>query len=491
MRPQPTTGQTLARGSAWITLGEIISALSGLAITVASARMLAPSSFGLLGVALLTISTLTALTRTGFDRALVQRADAESYLNVTFTVQLMRGALLAGTVFALGYPVSILYEEPELFNIFAAMSLGVLSGGFRNPATVFFQRELNFRIMVYYGSIKAICKMLTVLALLFTLQSVWALVVGHIAGTAMDSVFSHFIQKKRPKVEWNRTKARELYQFGKWLTGMSILGLVVTKGDDIFISKYLGLSALGLYSFAYEIANLPATNVTHVVGRVSFPTYARLYERGEMNELRQAFFNVMRGTVLVTAPLSVVIYINIDSVVTHVVGEKWQAIIPLVQILVAAGFIRSIAALAAALFQGTGRPHLDFYMNLPRFVLLLALIWPACAFWGLKGASFLTLIAVSSCLPTWLYGVRRITGITAVDLVRENALGMAATVVLSLCFLISRRICPPETLSAFILQVATAIGMFGSAMWLLGQLTSLRFFDEIRALSRALRKRPA
>src|SRR5690606_41623578 len=96
------------------------------------------------------------------------------------------------------------------------------------------------------------------------------------------------------------------------------------------------------------------------------------------------------------------IFLGIDSIVQHVVGAKWEPIVTLVRILIVAGFLRSIAALATGVFHGAGRPHLDFWMNLPRLVLLTVLIWTACAWRGLVGASYLVILAVSSCLPLWI-----------------------------------------------------------------------------------------
>src|SRR5690606_40109098 len=64
------------------------------------------------------------------------------------------------------------------------------------------------------------------------------------------------------------------------------------------------------------------------------------------------------------------IFLGIDSIVQHVVGAKWEPIVTLVRILIVAGFLRSIAALATGVFHGAGRPHLAFWMNLPRLVLL-------------------------------------------------------------------------------------------------------------------------
>jgi lipopolysaccharide exporter len=105
-----------------------------------------------------------------------------------------------------------------------------------------------------------------------------------------------------------------------------------TQGDDIFVSKYLGLTALAFYQLAYNITNFPATNITHVISRVSFPIYSRL--QNDPAELRAAFMKVMKNTVLAAGLVSVVIWAGIPLVVDYVIGKQWAPIVPLVRILV-------------------------------------------------------------------------------------------------------------------------------------------------------------
>jgi O-antigen/teichoic acid export membrane protein len=257
------------------------------------------------------------------------------------------------------------------------------------------------------------------------------------------------------------------------------------------IGKYLGVSALGLYAMAYELANVPATHVTHVVGKVSFPAYARLHNRGERSEVRRLFFRVARATLLITGPLSALIYLGIDSIVQHILGPTWSSIVPLVKILVIAGFVRSTVALSTGMFHGAGRPHLDFWMNLPRFVLLLGLIVPACAYFGLQGVCWLVLLAISSCLPTWYVGLRNIARVTVSDLAREGVLPLAATVVIIAAYLASEALVAPVTLFRFVVQVLVALALFFAAMWALGRVTRFQLFQEISALTRVLRERQA
>jgi O-antigen/teichoic acid export membrane protein len=46
--------------------------------------------------------------------------------------------------------------------------------------------------------------------------------------------------------------------------------------DQAAVGRWLGVTALGYYSLAYTICNLPATSITHVVNKVMYPTYSKL-----------------------------------------------------------------------------------------------------------------------------------------------------------------------------------------------------------------------
>lgn len=482
------TGRTLARGSAWVAAGQAVSAVAGLVGSVTAARVLSPSDFGLMGLSLLAIATLNALSQTGFERALVQRREVEGLLDVAWTAQVLRGGFLAIVVMGAAWPLSLFYHEPRLLPIFFVMSGSMLAQGFRSVATIFFNRALDFRALFVVDALRALANLIVLVTLVLLFRNVWALVIGYVAGAMVELVISYVVHPHRPRFDFKLRKASELMVFGKWITGMSVLGLIVTRGDDMFISKYLGVTALGFYTMAYELSNLPATRITHVLGRVSFPTYSRLNDVGDRAQMRQAFNNVMKATLLISGPVSVLILLGVDGAVQHVIGAKWEPIVPLVKILAIAGFVRSVAALATGLFHAAGRPALDFWMNVPRFVLLVALIWPACALGGLAGASYLVLIAVSSCLPTWLYGTRAILGVSFMDLVRENALAVVSSAALALWLWAVQTVLSSGTLMLFLGDVGLALALWLGTLWVLGKVTPLRLFAEVTRLTRALRR---
>ena len=69
--PGDTLSQRVVRGGFWVFALRIASRGLTLIRTIVLARVLAPSDFGLMGIALLTMSALEILTQAAFQAALV------------------------------------------------------------------------------------------------------------------------------------------------------------------------------------------------------------------------------------------------------------------------------------------------------------------------------------------------------------------------------------------------------------------------------------
>lgn len=414
-------GRALVTGAAWVTLGEVLAGLGSLATSVVGARVLTPADFGVMGIVTLAIAVLESLTNSGFRQALIHKyEEVEPLLDVAWTWHVLRGAGIALILCASAPVLARFYAEPRLTALLMVASLAVALTGLQNIGTIYFDRKLDFRTQFWIKIGQTALSLLVYVPAVLLLRNVWALAIAYVGGGMANLVISYVSQPYRPRFKWDGEKIRYLMRFGRWITGMTFIGFVIIKGDDMFISKYLGLTALGFYQLAYSVAMFPATNVTHVISRVSFPAYARLQNQRE--ELQKAFLKVTRTTLVLGGLSTAVIWTLVPFFVQYVIGSKWAAIVPLVRILVAAGFVRCFAALAGPIFQGLGRPDLDFKMNFPRFLVTVGLIWPACARWGLQGACWVVLLAICTTLPTWFVGVRALTGIGPLRVLREVAL---------------------------------------------------------------------
>lgn len=80
--PGDTLSQRVVRGGFWVFALRIASRGLTLIRTIVLARVLAPSDFGLMGLALLAMSTLENFSQPGFQAVLIQKkGDIEDYLD--------------------------------------------------------------------------------------------------------------------------------------------------------------------------------------------------------------------------------------------------------------------------------------------------------------------------------------------------------------------------------------------------------------------------
>lgn len=476
---------SLLSNSFWISLSEALKTIATVASALVATRVLSKADFGLMGVVMLTASILNTLTQTGFDQALIQRKDDVSgLLDVAWTWQLLRGLALGALLVALAPGVAAFYGEPALTALIAVSALRIVALGGVNIGVLFFKRQLDFKKLFVVNSLQAFAQAGVAIPAILIWRDVWGLVAGAVAEAVVALVVSYIAHPYRPRLAWNPALLRELTGYGKWITGLTIMLFVITQGDDIFVSKYLGTAALGAYQMAYLLSNTPATKIAHVLSQVSFPSYARLQD--DPPELRRAFVGVMRTTLLLSGVLSVLLGVLVPDIVAHIMSPKWASIVGLVQILVISAFIRAFAALAGALFRACDRPEWDLRMNLPRFVIIVALIWPACAWYGLEGACWVVTAAIASCLPMWFRGVRELLGLRVRDVLRESALALLSTATLALAMLAAQPLRTGAWWSALGAALAGVAGWL-LLMRILGAITPYDLFAELQR-ARTLRR---
>src|SRR5690606_10561796 len=125
--------RVLISGSFWTSAAEISSALIELVTSIVAARILTLRDFGLFGTAMLMLGLLEHFSQTGFESALVQKADdPESHLNVTFTWHLMRGAGMAAILAVSAPLLASWYDDPPLLAVMLALAVVPPVGGLRN-----------------------------------------------------------------------------------------------------------------------------------------------------------------------------------------------------------------------------------------------------------------------------------------------------------------------------------------------------------------------
>lgn len=390
--------QKAIRGGFWVFLARIVSRAFSFFRLLILARFLAPEDFGLMGIALLSLSTLETFSETGFSQALIQKeATNKRDLDVTWSVSVIRGLILFLALFLFAPYLAVFFQSPQAELVIKLIAFGVFLEGLVNSGIISWQKEIDFKKQFFYQLSGDLTGFLVAIGLAVWWGNVWALVFSFLAGVLVKLIFSYLLQPYRPRWRWDFQKNKELFQFGKWIFLSNIILFFLTQGDDAFVGKFLGVAALGFYQVAYRLSNLPATEITHVVSQVTFPTYSKLHKN--LDQFRKAYLNTLSLVSYLAFPLAIGLFILAPEMVRFLLGEKWLVIIPILRILSLFGIVRAITGVGGSVILAVAKPHLVTYMTSIQLFLMVILIYPFSARWGLVGVSGVVFLVSLISLP--------------------------------------------------------------------------------------------
>ena len=468
------------RGGFWVLAFRIISKGLGFVRMIILARLLSPEDFGLLGIALLAIATLDTFSQTGLGYALIQKQEnVNLYLDTAWTVSAIRGTFLFCILFFSASPIANFFNSTEAASVIRVMAICPLLSGFKNIGVVFFQKELEFNKQFIFQFSSTLIEFIVAIYLGFILRNVWALVWGVLAANLTIFLMSYILHSYRPRIRFEKEKFNDLFGFGKWVFGSSIVIFFAAQGDDAFLGKVLGVAAFGLYQMAFNLGNYPSSEITGVISKVAFPTYAKI--QSSPQKLRDIYLRTIKVVLLFSMPLTVGIVLLAPELTKILLGEKWFPIIVPLQILALSGGLRSIAGTGGALFNAIGKPVLDFKMNLIRLIVIIISIYPLTMVWGISGTSISVLLGIIAACFSWFLASLAETKTNARDYLAISFPPLLATIFMSIIvFCVSKVLAlHSNQLSVLLVSCFAGILSYFGIIYFLGKRSEYSGWQEI------------
>lgn len=417
-------GNKIAKGAAWMVLFKLAERGLGLISTVILARLLLPSDFGLIAMAMAVIAALELLNAFSFDMALIQNPDAQRrHYDTAWTFNVLLGAASALILVALAVPAAGFYEEPRLEWVFYFLAFGTFISGLENIGVVDFRKQMQFNREFRFLLAKKVVAFSVTVPLAFILQNYWALVIGILTSKTAGTAFSYLMHPYRPRL--SLAARAELFHFSKWLLINNLLFFLRLRSADFIIGKTSGPHALGLFTVAYEISNLPSTELVAPINRAVFPGYAKL--SSDMDALRGSFLNVIAFALMFTLPVGAGIAAIAPQLVAVFLGEKWLEAVPLIQILAILGVITAVTTNAGYVYLALGQARITTVLSSLYVVLLLPLLIVLAMKYGAIGAAWAYLICAVAMLPVNYVVILRRLGVGSGQLLGVTWRPVAAT----------------------------------------------------------------
>ena len=407
-----TFRKQVVTSAAWVGLSTaIIKVLSFITITLVLARVLEPSDFGLVGLAWLAINAFDFLRELGITGALIYRQEDDA--GVAADVAYISLGVASVVIYALVFVSAPWLEQffsdaAGLSAILRVLALTMLINAVGQVPYTLMGKNLDFRNKAIPEIIAGVGNSIVAITMALNGFGVWSLVGGYLTDSIVRNTLVWFFTTWRPRWRFDRQVWREMFDYGKHLVSSRILIFGITNIDDALIGRVLGTEALGFYTLAYRLSNLPATHITRLISNVMFPAFSKIQK--ERDRIRNIFFQTIHAVGLVAVPISVATVVLGPNFVHNYYLGRWDEAIVAMQWLTIYGFIRSIAANMGPILRAMGKPQWLTALALWRLITMAVLLYPAILWKGIVGVSILSAVVaiVDFGIAAWM--TRRLIG---------------------------------------------------------------------------------
>jgi PST family polysaccharide transporter len=386
------------RGVPWTLLSYGVNRAVLVLTTVGLARILHPDDYGLVALATVALTFLALVKDLGLGGTLIVRGDLDADARGTvLTLMVASGMLLAVVATACAPLLAEWFDEPRLTGVLTALSSMLLIGGFSGFYEALMQREMQFRGRFFALLAQALAIAVVSFGLAIAGAGVWSLVVGQISGLVVFSVALYVLapERVRPRFRWDA--ARDTIRTGSGFLVQSGTVFLRQNADYVVVGHAFGSATLGTYSMAYRLGDLPYQAVADPVARVTFPTFARLQERG--GDVSEPFGKVVRLVALVTIPLGAGLSALAEPFTLAIFGDAWTQMIGILAVLGLWAAVRPTEATLAWLANSLGRAGVAGLIStlillplLPALVLAATYAGPVAIAWVVLGDTVLSLV---------------------------------------------------------------------------------------------------
>ena len=433
MPPTTHLDRSLIRGIAWTSVIRWVTQLVSWVITLYVAHILAPSDYGLVGMALIYFGFAQLVCDAGLTGAIVQtRGLQEPQLAAIGTVAGAVGIVLGALTLLTAPYVAVFFREVRVTGILMVLSVTFPIRGLQILPRGLLAKELRFRTLAFIDGLESAAVMTTTLVMALAGAGYWSLVGGPIVGTVTSTTLCFLWRPHRLALPRDYESLRPALRIGWHLLVSNIAWYAYSNADFTVVGRVLGTAALGAYTLAWTIASVPVDRISSLVGRVTPAFFAAV--QTDPPTLRRYLSLLTEGLAFVTLPLCLGLFLTAHDFVQTFLGDRWSGVTLPLQLLALYAALRSVAVLAPQVLVSTGRSGRSMIFS----VLALIILPPVFYFgtrWGTAGVAlgWVTVYPVLVVMSFVRYALRAIdmrwsTYLATLAPASISAVAMTATV---------------------------------------------------------------
>lgn len=367
------------RSSAWALTGFGGAQSMRFISNVVFAYLLYEEAFALMMLVNAVVQGLQMFSDIGIGPSIVQheRGAERRFLGTAFTLQVLRGGVLAVICLLLTHPIAAFYatNDPAAWDLkrllpFAALT--VLLSGFGSMHLHTASRELSLGRVVRINLVSQVVGIVTTIIWALASRDVLALMMGWLASTVCKTVLSHIaLPGQRDHFAWDPVAARAILSFGGWIFVSTVTTFFAMQIDRLVFASSFELKDAGVFHQAVSIAAMLPMVVGSLQLSVVFPLYSRLQNQGD--EIMPALVRVKGAVFTLSGILVACMVAGGPPFVELIYDDRWLDAGWMVSLLAIGSWFSIMESLYGAAMLARGNAKWVAFANAAKPIVFLTI----------------------------------------------------------------------------------------------------------------------
>ena len=369
----------------WIAVSRVVSVGIQLLSVMWLARLLTPTDYGVVAMALVVTNLATLVRDMGTGLALIQKEDLnEDTILTAFWFTLGLGAVLGIVVAGLAPLMALAFDAPAVTGVLWVLAVTFPLLGSTTVHQALLERNSRFPLLARIEAVSAVSGLSAAVSAAYLGAGPYSLALSSLTYAVVSSTQLWLASPLRPRWLWSRDELRGIRRFSDYLVGFNIINYFSRNADSMIIGRMLGADSLGLYSLAYKIMLFPLRNLTFVAARALYPVMSR--QQAAPQEMAELYLRTLAVIAFVTAPMMAGLFVLRDLFIAVLLGSKWLAMSGVLAWLAPIGFIQSLTSTTGSVLMARGRTDVLFYLGVIGTIMVVTAFLIG-AQWGVVGVA--------------------------------------------------------------------------------------------------------
>lgn len=346
--------QKTRKGLFWSAAGNFANQGMRFVFGLILARLLSPDSYGVIGMLGVFMCIVQVFIDCGFSQALIAKQDrTQTDFSTEFFFNIGVGILGYVILFIAAPFIASFYAMPILSPVLRVIGLGVIINSLCVVQSAQFSIRLDFKTPAKLGVATNLFSGFVGIVLAYLGWGVWALVFQQVAGGVLNAIMLWLLAGWKPTLEFSKDSFRYLWNYGSKILVSSLIQQVYDNLYSLLIGKFYNARQLGLYSRAQGFVSLPSTNLSGILGNVTFPILSKI--SNDRERLVVIYRKMMRTAAFIVFPLMLGLFAISSPLIKILLNEQWYDCIILCKLLCLALLWQPLSYIHLSILKVVGR----------------------------------------------------------------------------------------------------------------------------------------